>query len=88
MNMLGGPLYWQNETSGALRRAIQAYLNGHHMSEAQIADLRSYLRQWIMAPVWRGPAIDDLRRRVDGLTHRKAIREWLNDAAEEEIDPL
>jgi hypothetical protein len=88
MNMLGGPHYWQNESTGSLRRAITAYLNGHHMSEAQIADMRAYLRQWIMAPVWLGEAANALRARIDDLTTRKAIRDWLADAAEEEIDPL
>jgi hypothetical protein len=82
------PGYWMNETGGRLRPAIEAYLKDQPLDEAEIATIRAYLRQWIDAPVWHGPAINDLRARIDDLTSRQAIRQWLDDAAEADIDPL
>ena len=82
------PGYWMNETSGRLRPAIEAYVKGDALNEAEIAAIRAYLRQWIEAPVWQGPAINDLRAGIDGLVSRQAIHDWLADAVEAEIDPL
>jgi hypothetical protein len=82
------PGYWRNETSGVLRPAIEAYLGREPLSEAHIAAIRAYLRQWVHAPGFFGPEIDALRSRVDGLTTRKAISQWLGDAEKEGIDPL
>ena len=82
------PGYWMNETSGVLKPAVEAYLSGDPLDQAQIAALRAYMRQWIMAPVWRGKEVVDLRRRVDGLSSRQTIERWLDDALELDIDPL
>lgn len=84
----GAPGFWMYETSGVLRPAVQAYLAGAALTAAQIAALRAYLRQWIMAPAWRGPAIELLRARIDALTTREAIDAWINDADEAGVDPL
>ena len=86
--MNDAPGYWMHEQSGVLRPAVEAYLNSTPMTSLQIALLRDYLRQWIGAPVWRGPAIDELRRRVDGLTTREAVGRWLKLAERAGIDPL
>jgi hypothetical protein len=83
-----GPGYWMNETSGVLRPAIVAYLEGDELTPAEIAAIRAYLRQWIMAPAWAGPAVEELRREVDELTSRQAIKAWLDHALNEGIDPL
>jgi hypothetical protein len=82
-----GPGYWMHETSGVLRPAVEAYLNRATMTPEQIATIRAYLRQWICAPVWKGE-FEDLLGRIDGLTSREAICEWLDDAADWGIDPL
>jgi hypothetical protein len=91
------PGYWKDETSGVLRPAIEAYLNCETMQQPQIAAMRAYLRQWIMAPVWdQNPHaqpvhrrwLDGLRSRIDELTDRPAIENWLWDANEGGIDPL
>jgi hypothetical protein len=81
---LDGPGYWMNETSGVLRPAVEAYLNREPMSEGEIAAMRAYLRQWIAG--FFGAA--DLAGRVDKLTSREAIEDWLDDATEIGIDPL
>lgn len=80
------PGYWMNETSGVLRPAIEAYLTGDSMTDEQVAAMRAYLRQWIGGDTWRGAEM--LRRKVEGLTSRDAIRRWLNRAKEIGIDPL
>jgi hypothetical protein len=91
------PGYWMYETTGVLRPVIEAYLGGEPMTEAQIAAMRAYLRQWIGAPVWdtnphAGPMehawLAGMRARIDDLTSRKAIANWLNDAVTGGIDPL
>ena len=84
------PGYWMYETSGALRPAIAAYLKGDEMTPAEIAAMRVYLRQWIMAACWGedDDGIKALRAGIDGLTSRQAIHEWLAVALDENIDPL
>lgn len=91
------PGYWMYETSGVLRPAIEAYLHGGPMSEAQIAAMRAYLRQWIGAPAWdqnphAGPEerawLARMRARIDDLVSRKAINDWLDDALDGGVDPL
>jgi hypothetical protein len=87
------PGYWMHETSGVLRPAVEAYLQGKALSPPQIATLRAYFRQWIMSPVWDqnphgNPGLAQLRAGIDGLTSRAAISLWLHKAVEEGIDPL
>jgi hypothetical protein len=86
---MSAPGYWMHETSGALRPAIETYLAGKDMSEADCAAIRAYLRQWIMADGWHpASSLDDLRRRIDGLVGRDEIAAWIYDAELEGIDPL
>lgn len=82
------PGYWMNETSGVLRPAVEAYLRNETMTPEHIAAMRAYLRQWIMAPAWMGPEVDELRASLDGLTTRGAITAWLDQAMDAGIDPL
>ena len=58
------------------------------MNEAELAAIRAYLRQWIMADGWLDDAVEELRAGVDGLTTRFAIEQWLDDALRVGIDPL
>jgi hypothetical protein len=86
------PGFWMNETSGVLRPAIEAYYSQSagtgHMTGEQIAAMRAYLHQWIAAPEWKGPEIEPLRRAIEGLTSYEAIKQWLDDALDANIDPL
>ena len=81
------PGYWQNETSGVLRPAVEAYLYGGPMTDDQIGAMRAYLRQWMAGP-WLGPAADTLRKTVYLITSRAALEAWLRFANEANIDPL
>lgn len=86
------PGYWRNETSGVLIPVVEAYINGKPLDAGQIATMRAYLRQWIMAPAWDmgepTPELQELRRSVDLLITQKAIDDWLWRALDIEIDPL
>jgi hypothetical protein len=87
------PGYWMYETTGVLRPAVEAYLNGEPMTEGEIAALRAYLRQWIAGPWKAAPGaeqrvLDNLRRMVDGLVSRETIGIWLDQAQAIDIDPL
>ena len=82
------PGFWMYETSGVLRPVIEAYLHGQPLTLQQIATMRAYLRQWIMAPGFIGPEIDGLRGRVDQLTSADAIDTWIYDAVSAGADPL
>lgn len=84
----GIPGYWMNETSGVLRPAVTAYLNGRPMTGPQIAAMRAYLRQWIDAPGYVGPAVQQLRATVDQITTHAALKKWLDQAEDIGIDPL
>ncbi len=87
------PRYWMHETSGVLRPAVEAYLAGEQMTEAQVATMRAYLRQWIASPYWAVGLPGDhrlsvLRAWVDDLSSRESIRLWLETAEMIGIDPL
>ena len=81
------PGFWMNETT-VLQPAVLAYLEGRSLTESDVAAIRAYLRQWINAPAWRGPAIDGLRDAVDSLTNRANIDRWLERAVDAGIDPF
>ena len=70
--------YWQYETSGALRPAVVAYLNGETMTAGHI---------W-MDGDWRGPSVAALRESVRALDSRAMIDRWLDRAIEQGVDPL
>lgn len=95
--MTGAPGFWLHETSGVLRPAVEAYLNGIDLSGDQIAALRAYLRQWVMAEAWdQNPHATDtdrellaeLRQAIDRLLTSEAIDLWLYEAFAIGIDPL
>ena len=67
------PGYWMAESTGVLRPAVEAYLHGEPLTQAQITALRAYFRQWIFAD-WPGD-VEALRRLVDSVDRdRKSTR--------------
>jgi len=89
------PGYWMYETTGVLRPAVEAYLNHEPLTDAHIAALRAYCRQWIElfeppdeAPEAARRVIARLRTMVDGLVDRKSIRVWIMQATDIGADPL
>ena len=82
------PGYWMNEISGVLRPAVEAYLAGGPMTGEQIAAVRAYLRQWIAADGFIGPAVVSLRETVGEIASRADVAAWLSFAVEAGCDPL
>lgn len=79
------PGYWMHETSGVLRPAVVAYLNHRPMTNADIAAMRAYLRQWMEGP-WEDAG--DLFVRIDEIKDSASLTRWLDDALDLGIDPL
>jgi hypothetical protein len=85
----GTPGYWMYETTGVLAPVVKKYLNYEPLSDSDVATMRAYLRQWIMAPVWKGDAeLAALRAAVNRIQTQNDISEWLEAAMEEGHDPL
>lgn len=86
---LAAPGYWMHETTGVLRPAIMAYLDGAPLEPAHIGALRAYFRQWAASPAWVPcPELDALRAGVDAITDRAGVEAWLSDAEDLLMDPL
>ena len=87
------PLFWRNETSGVLAKAVLVYLNwrtneGPAPNAFEVEVLRAYFEQWINAPVWMGEEIEILRRSIKGIQSEIDLWRWVEDALKEGIDPL
>lgn len=89
------PLYWRDEVSGELGRAVEAYLNnrvdGSAVTAGQIELLRDYLCHWVFAPCWDNPgngALKALRKSVAGLKSAAEVDEWIHTALDIGLDPL
>jgi hypothetical protein len=88
------PGFWQFETTGVLRPAIEAYLfTRGPLTDKQVAAIRAYLRQWINGPWKAAPGAEErvlerLRSMVDGLVDRSAINVWIMQATDLGLDPL
>jgi hypothetical protein len=83
------PKYWMHETSGVLRPAVEAYLNGEPLSPSDVRILRAYLFQWVQSPVWAPSGIlEALRLRVAAIADEGELRACVNAAVELGLDPL
>ena len=97
------PRYWRHETGGALRVAVENYLNNRLKTVRDVVLMRAYLCQWIDSPVWEmnphltegGPAalaalaaLNALRLRARRIQTVADIHRWIHDALAEGHDPL
>ena len=82
------PGYWMNETSGTLRPAIVAYLEGRELTPEHMRLLRAYLQQWMAGPWGPEPEVGQLLADIPTLTTRQAFSCWLDRALDLGIDPL
>ena len=76
------PGFWRDEISGALRVAVEKYLNGLPLDSAEVDIMRAYCRQWVNATVWEEnphgtEELDELRRLVDTITDKATLSDWL-----------
>lgn len=89
----GTPLFWMNEQSGKLARAVRRFLDSR-LGDAEKPDeddlklLVNYLSYYIHAPCWRGEGLPTLRERVNKLSTENEISEWIRDALQAGFDPL
>jgi hypothetical protein len=87
--MIGQPLYWRNEISGKLEKAVLAYFEGMEISIPEILILRAYFAQWIKADYWEiCDEIEELRQSVDAIASTDCLNSWLEKAVLIGIDPL
>lgn len=87
---IGGPHYWQHETTGRLRDAINAYfdnrvyLNGTENAPISPADcelVADYIRHWIHAPMYdANPYLEADPEQKDELATLRAQADALTDA--------
>jgi hypothetical protein len=91
------PKYWMNETTGVLRPAIMALVDGSTLTQAQLATLRGYFHAWLDSPVWdQNPTADESdkvwlaarRAEIDGLTDREKVESWVDALIASGMDPL
>ena len=94
---LGLPLRWQDETSGELVAAVQAFFEQKRLSNRQFVLLRAYLIHYICAPCWDVGCdgdesgleyLADLRKLANKLAHQEDIMGWINRCLGVGIDPL
>lgn len=76
------------ETSGVLAAVIERYLNHKPLDSYELAIMRAYLRQWIMAPGWTGVDVEELRKAVELIETQRELERWLEVALDAGIDPL
>lgn len=100
---LGLPLYWGDETSGALPAAVGAYIGasvgGPEPSAVQLRMLCGYCRYYIHAPCWADnceragcpedlATVLELRERSKSLASFESIRRWCEECMELGLDPF
>lgn len=82
------PGYWMHETSGVLRPAVEAYLSGRVLNDAEIGIMRDYLSQWMTQGDWKGSDVEVLIVALPALRTREDLERWLAAADKRGIDPL
>lgn len=96
---MGLPLYWRNDMSGVLPKAVRAFID-HGAdrrqpapSAEQVKVLIIYLQHFIAAPCWDltvefAAETAELRRRVRLLDSLTGIMAWLDSAMAIGLDPF
>jgi hypothetical protein len=83
------PRFWMEETTGALREAIEVYMRSEPLSEAQLDLIRIYLRQYIERAVVAEDA--DRRRfleRIAKLRRVADIERLADSLSEAGVEPF
>lgn len=80
------PLYWMNETTGVMRSAVIAFLDGN-ATEKQLALVIAYCKAWVDCPVWEGN-LAGIRKSIREVKTSDELKWWIHEALEEGIDPL
>lgn len=96
----GLPLYWGDEMTGELPRAVRGYFDfvlgtGPELTERQFIILKDYLDHFIFAPCWTRTCqecfeeeLAELRRTVKLIGSVKDIQQWNHQAMGIALDPF
>lgn len=90
------PLYWRDELSGTLPRAVDSYLknriSGESILDSDVTILREYIVHYINAPCWDGNGfkseLRELRSAAMELDSATEIGAWIEKAMKIGLDPL
>lgn len=92
----GGPLRWQDDTSGKLPEAVHAFFEvsgAPPLTPERLELVREYCQYYINAPCWKTDGPDQalwtrLREDVQHITAKAAMIHWLEQTIEVTIDPF
>lgn len=91
----GGPLRWQDDTSGELPRAVKAFFKHQcvaSLSATHLELVRDYCEYYINAPCWFSEHMEtefaQLRARIKTVASADELNAWLHDALGVGIDPF
>jgi hypothetical protein len=92
----GTPLYWGDEQSGVLPKAVRASITSRcdatsPCSQQALETVRTYLQYVINAPCWQARDPNDLARLRQEITRVRSTDElenWIEGCLELDIDPL
>ncbi|MBD2261379.1 hypothetical protein [Pseudanabaena sp. FACHB-2040] len=87
-------VYWRNETSGELAKAVKVYCTeDRELTAEERSHLAAYFRIWAFYPGWRDDTgqLEVLRQSFDAMVtggNRATISQWLDQALVIGIDPM
>ena len=93
---LGLPLRWQDDITGRLPEAMQAYLanrmSQHSLSQEDFALVRAYLEYLVNAPCWNecegGRPLTRARRAIRRVQTPEELGVWIHRLLNLGIDPI
>lgn len=92
----GTPLYWGDDESGVLPKAVQAYITSRcnatsPCDQDTLETVRIYLQYVINAPCWKAGnpnALTQLRQEIMSVRTVEAMESWIEGCLKLGIDPL
>lgn len=86
----GSPLYWRDEESGDLARAMKAFVaHSETMESTDLALVIAYFRYYILAPCWQGGGeIGILREEAHLMQTAEQVHAWIGHCMASGIDPI
>lgn len=77
------PRFWMEEQTGVLEDAVETYLEGDRLSPAQLAAIKTYLKQFVQrAPLAGDAKVHLLVQKIDRLQSTRDVQNFAEDVAE------
>ena len=89
--MFSYPMYWRDETSGVLEKAVHNFFSAEKLQPKNLEALKVYCAQWVNASCWEVEnrlALERLREQIYKVGNKKELVDWLDRALLLGIDPL